>query len=64
MVEINYEQQLVRSRTPSRGELVITGERASPGPALCSSARDRRLIQWGYSGFLDDVSNSRVETMT
>ncbi|XP_023767220.1 uncharacterized protein LOC111915809 [Lactuca sativa] len=59
---IDCERQLVRVRTPSGGELVISGERASHGPTLYSPARAKRLLQQGCSGFLAYVSDSRVET--
>lgn len=60
---IDYERQLVRVRTPSGGELVIHGERASHGPTLYSAMRARRLLQQGCSWFLAYVSDSRAETM-
>ena len=58
---INCEQQLVRVRNLSVGELVIPGEGASHGPALCSLARGRRYLQQGCSGFLAYVADTRVE---
>ena len=61
---IDCECQLVGVRTPSGGELVIHGERASQGPTLCSAVRTRRLLHHGSSGFLAYVSDMRVETST
>ena len=62
-VIIDCENQLVRVRTPSGGELVIHGERASQGLILCLAARARRFLQHGYTGFLAYVSDTRVETV-
>ena len=42
---IDCEQQLVRVRTPSGGELVIPGERPQRGPVMCSTARGTRYLQ-------------------
>ena len=43
-VVIDCEQQLVRVRTLSGGELVVTSERSSQGPTLCLAARARRYL--------------------
>lgn len=51
----------MRVRTPSQGELVITGKRSSHGLALCLAGRARRLLQQGCFGFLAYVSDLRVE---
>ena len=51
--------QLVRIRTPSRGELAIHGEGAHHGSALCSVARANRYLQWGCSGFVAYVIDTR-----
>ena len=59
---IDCERQLVRVRIPIGGELVIHGERASQGPTFCSTARAKRLLQHGCSGFLVYISDMRVET--
>ena len=61
---IDCECQLVRVRTPSGGELVIQGERASHGPTLYPDVRGRRLLHQGCSGFLAYISDMRVETTT
>ena len=63
-VVIDCERQLVRFRTPSAGELVITSERASHGLTLCLATWARRLLQQGCLGFLLYVADSRVETAT
>ena len=41
---IDYAHQLVRSRTPSGGELVVQGERPQQGPSVYSVARARRYL--------------------
>ena len=61
---IDCERQLVRVRTPSGGELVIHGERASQGPTLYLAARARRLLQEGCLGFLAYIMDTRVEATT
>ena len=46
---IDCEQQLVRVRTPSGGELVIQGERPQHGIVMCSTTRARRYLHQGCS---------------
>ena len=52
-------QQLVRVRTPSRGEMVIQGKRPQHGPALRLSAKDRRYLYQGCAGYVSYVLDTR-----
>ena len=58
---IDFKRQLVRVQDPSGRELVIHGEKALDGPSLCSAVTAKRLLQQGSTGFLDYVSDTRVE---
>ena len=49
----------MRVRTPSRGELVIQGEKPQRGPVLCSAARARRYVQQGCAGYIAYVLDAR-----
>lgn len=60
---IDCEHQLVRARTLSGG-LIIDGKGAQRGPNLCSTARARRYLQQGCSGFLAYVADTQVRGMT
>lgn len=56
---IDCEQQLVRVRTPSGGELVIQGERPQREPTFCSAARARRYFQQGCAGYIAYIVDAR-----
>lgn len=56
---IDCAHQLVRIRIPSGGELVIHGERPQRGPAVCSTARARRYLQQGCTGYVAYVMDTQ-----
>ena len=61
---IDCEQQLVRVRTPSGGELVIQGEGPQHGPTFCSAARARRYFYQGCAGYVAYVLDAREKGKT
>ena len=55
---IDFEQQLVHIRTPSRGELVIQRKGIHHGPVICSQTRARHYLQQGCFIFVVYVIDS------
>lgn len=61
---IDFGHLLVRVQTPSERELVIQGEGALHRLALCSAMRARRYLQYGCSGFMAYVLDTKMEIKT